>query len=688
MIRVATDVGGTFTDLAAYDAATNAIIIAKASTTVDIAQGVADALEKASLKPAVADHFVHGSTVAINTVIERKGVKTGLLTTQGFRDVLEIARGNIVNSFDLMFQTPPPLVPRRLRGEIDERMAASGRVLRPIDRDQARTSLRALLDQGVEAIAVCLIHSYANAEHEREIRAIIDETCGNSIFATISSDILREYREFERTSTTVLNAYVGPRVSAYLDRLHRYLAEGGFKGTAMIMQSNGGTMTFDVAKVQPVRAMESGPVGGTVAAAHIAAKAGYKNVVAFDMGGTTAKVSIVRDGEMEIAEGYWIGGDEMGYPLQLPVVDVVEVGAGGGSIAHIDDTGALKVGPTSAGAVPGPACYGSGGVEPTVTDADVALGRLNPHYFLGGEIPLSVESAKAAIRRGVADPLGLDPVRAAFGIVKIADTHMAHAVRLMTVEKGHDPRDFILVAYGGAGPGHAVAVARALGIGTVVIPPFPGTLSAVGMLLTDAKEEFVQSRVVRLANADLGEIERLFTEMEQAGAARLVASGFRASDIVTHRGLEMRYTGQEFTLRLPVPEPVGSAGFVDLVARRFTELHERRYGHAFDRAVPEIVCLRVEVVARIAHPEIRARMPAAASADSRPVGKRQVYFEDCGFQECAVYRREALVPETRFDGPAVVEEMASTTLVHPGDTARVDGQGSLVITLARAAARV
>jgi N-methylhydantoinase A len=682
MMRVATDVGGTFTDLAAYDEASNAIVIAKASTTPDIASGVADSLDKAHLKPAEADQFIHGSTVAINTVIERNGARTGLLTTKGFRDVLEIARGNIINSFDLLFETPEPLVPRRYRLELGERMLADGTVERPLDRTSVSTALRELTEQGVEAIAVCLLHAYANPAHEQAVKGMIDHQCGNSIFASISSDILREYREFERTSTAVLNAYVGPRVSAYIDRMHRYLMDGGFRGNAMIMQSNGGTMTFGMAKVQPVRTMESGPVGGTVAAADIARKLGYKNVVAFDMGGTTAKVSIVREGNLDIADGYWIGGEEAGYPLQLPVVDVVEIGAGGGSIARIDDIGALKVGPISAGAVPGPACYSRGGSSPTVTDADLVLGRLNPQYFLGGEISLSVEKAREAIERNIATPLRMDTIRAAFGIVKIADTHMAHAVRLMTVQKGHDPRDFALVAYGGAGPGHAVSVARELAIGTVVVPNYPGILSAVGMLLTDAKEEFLLSRVCKLEDAVPDVLDELFGEMESNGFRRMTESGFRPESIVARRAVDMRYTGQEFTLRLPVPEKTTVRDFKTSLARRFTELHEIRYGHAFDKAVPEIVCLRVEVLGKLPKPDVHGVANGRGNGKSDPAGQRQVYFENTGFVGCAVYRRDRLRPGAAFSGPAVIEEMASTTVIHPGDNIRVDSDSNLIVSLA------
>ncbi len=682
MIRIATDVGGTFTDLAAYDSETGEFIIAKASTTPEVVNGVSDVMHKARVDAAKADYFIHGSTIAINTVIEKKGVVTGLITTRGFRDVLEIARGNIVNSFDLLFTTPPPLVPRRLRLEIDERIRADGSILRPLDEAEVKARVRDLMGQGVKAIAVCLLHAYANPVHEKRVAALVREVCGEAIFVSVSSDILREYREFERTSTAVLNAYVGPRVGAYLHSLQGRLAETGFRGSAMVMQSNGGTMAFELAKVQPVRTMESGPVGGTVAAAHLAAKAGYRNVVAFDMGGTTAKVSLVRDGNFEISEGYWIGGEEHGYALQLPVVDVVEIGAGGGSIARVDEMGSLKIGPTSAGAVPGPACYGKGGNLATVSDADLLLGRLNPDYFLGGELTLSPQKSFEVIAAQVAQPLGLEVMRAAFGIIKIADTHMAHAVRLMTVEKGHDPRDFVLVAYGGAGPCHAVAVARELNIGTVVIPANSGILSAVGMLLTDAKEEFVLSRICALDVAVPAELELLFQELETDGFRRMQSAGFGSSDIYTRRAVELRYTGQEFTLRMPVTEPTSSEGFLGNLRKRFSELHELRYGHAFDKATLEIVALRAEVCGRLEKPKLDMGPHSTGKVAAPEYDNRQVYFEGCGKVPCRVYRRDRLALGSHITGPAIVEDMASTTVLHPGDTGVVDSHGSLIITVA------
>ncbi len=679
MIRVATDVGGTFTDFAAFDETSGVLTVSKASTTKDIIEGIIHCFEKSKIPVRKADHFIHGSTVAINIVIERKGAKTGLLATKGFKDILELGRGNIPNSFDLMFATPDPLVPRYLRIGVDERILSDGRILKPLDTEQAREAVAELLREDVESVAICLLHSYANPEHELALKKVVEEKDG--LFVTASSEIIRQYREFERTSTSVLNAYVGPRVETYLNRIQDFLETGQFSGTAVIMQSSGGTMTIESAQKQPVRMMESGPVGGTIAAAHVGKKLGHDNVVAFDMGGTTAKVSVVQQGEISVTDGYFIGGYELGYPLQLPVVDIFEVGAGGGSIAHLDETGALKVGPVSAGAVPGPACYGLGGDQPTVTDADLVLGRLNPAYFLGGEIRLSMDRAKGVIEDYLGKPLGLDLLRASFGITKIADTNMAHAVRTMTVQRGYDPREFIMVAYGGAGPSHAVSVGRELGIKSVVIPPYPGVFSAIGMLLADARDEYVLSYVRSFDKLIPEEIDRLFADMEAKGISVMMGAGFSQSQVMVKRALEMRYLGQEFTLIVDLHERTFSAKAMQELRERFNQIHEIRYGHAFGNVLPEMVSLRLHVFGLYPKPELGF----TASKRQAPVGgelpRRPVFFEGSGFVDCPIYRREALPSEAPIQGPAVIEEVSSTTVVYPQDHFHVDSMGNLVIGL-------
>lgn len=675
MIRVATDVGGTFTDFAAYDDRTRELIIAKSSTTEHVVEAIVECFGKASVDPAACAHFTHGNTLAINTVIEEKGATTGLLTTRGFRDIIELGRGNIHNSFDLMFETPRPLVPRARRIEVEERMLAGGVVLRALDVKQATQAVGELLAQGVDSIAICLLHAYANPEHEQRLKELVTAAAPQA-FVTASSELIRQYREFERASTTVLNAYVGPRSATFFAALESFLDKAGFSGSSMIMQSNGGTMPIETAKRQPVRTMESGPVGGTIAAAYVGKRVGFENVVAFDMGGTTAKVSIVRDGKFEIADGYTIGTLETGHSLQLPVIDILEVGSGGGSIAHIDDLGLLKVGPVSAGALPGPVCYGRGGARPTVTDADAVLGRLNPAFFLGGEIVLDVAAARRAIETAVAGPLKIEMLEAAMGIVRLADASMAHAVRIMTVQKGHDPRDFVMVAYGGAGPLHAVAVARELNIGRVVIPPHPGIFSAVGMLLADAREEQVLSFVRRIDECAPEELEARFHGLEQLGLASMAQARFRPGDIRLERSLEMRYLGQEFTLVVDLPQEELSRTLLDEIRRRFDALHDARYGHAFLSAPVEMVSLRSHIAGVLAKPDLTLTAEPVAQAAA---GRRPVYFDGEGFVETAIYRRNGLNAASEIAGPAIIEEVMSTTVIHRGDRARVDAIGNLVI---------
>ena len=680
MLRVATDVGGTFTDFVAFDEQTGILTASKASTSADIIAGIVECFRKSGTAVAGLDHFVHGSTVAINTVIERKGARTGLLATEGFRHVLDLGRGNIPNSFDLMFETPQPLVPPHLRHGVRERMLSDGTVLTALDAGQALAGIKALAGNGLDSIAICLLHSYANPDHERALKRLVEEF-DPKLYVTASSDIIRQYREYERTSTTVLNAYIGPKVGAYLHELAGFLGKEAFRGTSMIMQSNGGTMTIEAARAQPVRMMESGPVGGTMAAAYVGKQLGYDNVVAFDMGGTTAKVSMVKKGEIEVADGYFIGGEETGYPLQLPVVDIIEIGAGGGSIAHLDETGALKVGPLSAGAVPGPVCYGRGGTQPTVTDADLLLGRLNPGYFLGGEIALHPAQAALAIERQIGRPLGLDSLNAARGIVKLADISMAHAVQSMTVQRGYDPRDSVMVAFGGAGPLHAVSVARELRIKTVVVPPFCGIFSAVGMLLADAKDEYVLSHIRAFDAAAAPEIDRLFATLEVEGAPAMMRAGFNADRIVMKRALEMRYIGQEFTLLVDSPERELTRDAMDEIRRKFNRIYETRYGHAFPELAPEIVSLRLRVYGIFAKPELKLWNEYTRLTESRPRERRPVYFEEAGFVDCAVYRRPELPVNRIIHGPLVIEEHSATTVISSPDSVTADEFGNLVISV-------
>lgn len=676
---VALDIGGTFTDLVAFDLANGTIKHAKSSTTpYDLAVGIRRTLEKSGLPIDAIETFVHGSTVAINTAIERTGARTALLVTQGMRDVYQIGRGNRPESYNLFFKRPKPLVPRRDTFEIVERLNAAGEVVTALDRDSATQTAQRLKDQDIGAVAVCFIHSWANPSHEVAVGDVLANETPH-LFRSLSHEILREYREYERMSTTVLNAYVGPKVSKYLQDLEDLLRAAGFKGQLLIMQSNGGSMSPATAKRIPVATMESGPVGGMIAAAEITKDLGYSNVIAFDMGGTTAKVSLIQDNRPEIAQGYFVGGAQSGHPVMYPVVDIVEVGAGGGSIAWLDEVGAPKVGPRSAGGYPGPVCYGEGGTEPTVTDANVVLGRLIADRFLGGEMPLDVAAARDAIKSKIADPLGLTVEAAARGIIRIAVAEMSLAVRSVSVGRGHDPRDFAMVGFGGAGPLHAAEIARELNIPTLIIPRVPGHFSALGMLLADLRHDYVRTYYKPLERCDFATIEEIFDIMAEEGRDLLASEGVSPDRMNFQRFLDMRYVGQEFPIQTPVAAEDLARRDPEILRAAFDRIHDRRYGHKAADEPVEIVNLRMTVTGRRA----RSRFPAVAptSADAL-IGRRPIILDDPTKPiSCPIYDRDKLGQGVVIQGPAAVVEYASTTVLFEGDSLTVAPSGELIIHL-------
>ena len=663
----AVDIGGTFTDFLGYDSATGRLLSSKSPTTpARLEQGIRECLEKAGVSVNAIDAFVHGSTVAINTVLERKGARTALIVTKGTRDVYKIGRGNRPDAYDIWFKRPEPLVPRHLTFEVEERLLATGEVHTPLNVPQAETIARQVNDSGVEAVAVCFLHSWNNPAHESRMAQLLN----SKTYRSISHEILREYGEYERISTTVLNSYIGPRVSAYLEGLERMLHEEGFAGSLWIMQSNGGVMSPPVARRLPVAMLESGPVGGFIAAARTGASLGYTNVIGFDMGGTTAKANLARDGEPQMSHGYHIGGYAFGQPMMLPVVDTVEVGSGGGSIARVDHTGQLKVGPVSAGADPGPACYGKGGTEATVTDANLLLGRLDPAQFLGGEIPLDVGAAREAIRRSVAQPLGLSETEAARAIVKIAVMNMSLAVRQVSVERGYDPRDFVMIAFGGAGPLHAAEVARSLHIPLVVVPNFPAQFSAAGMLVAEPRHDFVRTYYRALDGTDFRELGRIAAEMEMLARDRL-----GDVDVRMRHSLEVRYRGQDFSLPIAVDPTCYAEDYRATVRNSFHQLHQSRFGyHDADLAL-EIVNAHLVAIA----PRTVDVLPAPSQREGPAlVGKRAVIF-DGEPMDCPVYRRESLASGEQIEGPTIIQEYASTTALFAEDRAEVTASGELLI---------
>ncbi len=677
-LTVALDIGGTFTDLVVWDSEAGRFSHGKSATTPQrLTDGIVQCLLKAAPSLDKVEDFVHGSTIAINTVLERTGASTALLVTKGMRDIYAIGRQNRPDAYDVFFRRPRPLVPRRLTFEVDERMSATGSVIEPLDDASLERVTSAVAAAGVEAVAVCLLNSYANPAHEIRVAAVVREAL-QGVFVTASSEILREYREYERTSTTVLNAYVGPRVSTYLDDLERLLDERGFGGRLFLMQSNGGAMTPRIARTVPVAMMESGPVGGIAAAAEVGKSLGLSNLIAFDMGGTTAKASLVTGFQPSVSDGYYIGGYANGQPLTLPVVDVVEVGTGGGSIAKIDDVGALCVGPTSAGSDPGPICYGWGGTRPTVTDANLVLGRLSPDRFLGGEMPLDVDAAAAGIEKEIASHLSISTVDAAHGIVDIAMSSMALAVRAVSIERGYDPREFALVAFGGAGPLHACAIARELHIPTVVIPLFPAHFSAVGMLASNLRHDDVRTVYRELEQVAWHEVLAIVDEMLDAGRRRLRGEGAAEAAVHLEIGLDLRYLGQEFTLTTPVERPPLAAGEVSSIRAAFTELHHRRYGHSAPTEAIELVNVRVTSSACRERPPLRA----AEGSGAQVRGCRHVAFERArAVVEVPIIERDELRVGDEVKGPAIVEEYASTTVLWRGDALRRSETGELLVAV-------
>lgn len=678
MVLLAVDIGGTFTDLMAFDDEENFYQAKSLTTYHDFTQGIVDCIRKCGIDLASVDDLIHGSTIAINTLIERKGAKTALVVTRGTRDVYAIGRGNRPESYNIFFHRPRPLVPRHRTYEVDERVMASGAVLCPLDLAQMESLCDRLVADGVDAVAVCFLHSYVNPDHERAAGDILRRRLPGS-YLSLSHEIFREFREYERTSTTVVNSYIGPRVSGYVRNLEARLKEIGFEGNLAIMQSNGGVMPPSVAIDRPANMMESGPVGGIIASAKVGTGLGFPNVITFDMGGTTAKSSLILDGEPTMSAGYHVGGYASGDPVMLPVVDVVEVGAGGGSIAWIDEVEALKVGPRSAGSDPGPICYGRGGAEPTITDANVLLGRIGTTDFLGGEMQLDYDKALSAVHEKLAVTLGMKPLAVAHAIILIAQAKMSLAVREVSVERGYDPRDFAMVAQGGAGPLHAVAVARELHIPTVIVPRFPAHFSALGMLMADERHDLTRTCFGIVDGIDFDMLRDVHGEMVDEARA-LLRDAVRASFQIL---FDLRYVGQEFTLSVPVTEKQLAAGDARGIRETFDRIHEHRFAHHAPDEPVEMVNLRLVALETRAHMTLPV-MPAKVG-NAAPRKHRDVYFDDPDAPvHCPVYFRADLGPGSRIEGPALIQEYASTTVMFAGDACTVVDTGEMVISVGSA----
>lgn len=672
-LRVGIDVGGTFTDFTVLEEASGAMTHFKVSSTPhDPSEAIGNGLnglQDRGFAPQEVVHFGHGTTVATNMVIERRGGKTGLLTTAGFADVLEIGRQTRPDLFDMTVRKPDPLVGRSLRLEVRERMDQAGTVLTALNETDVEAAAEAFAAEGVAAVAIGFLHSYRNPAHELRAAEILAARLPG-VFISLSSDVLPEFREYERISTTVMNAYLMPRMDGYLDRFMGRASTAGLGSHPWTIHSNGGLMSTTTAREFPVRTCLSGPAAGVVGSAIVGEAAGFPNVITFDVGGTSTDVALISGGR----PAYSPDRDVAGYAIRCPMVDVSVIGAGGGSIAWLDDAGALKVGPQSAAAVPGPAAYGRGGKEPTITDANIVLHRLNPVALLDGTMPVDEAAARAVIAE-LAQKIGRGLEETAWGIIRIAVANMARAIRVVSMDKGHDLKDFALMSFGGAGPIHSSLVAAETGIHTVIIPESPGTMCARGVLLSDVTRDFVSTQLTRTDAAGWARIQAAVAALETEAEAWLEAEAIAPEARALMHVAEARYAGQNHEIRVE-----GSLSSAEVFAEAFAETHRSVYGHAPKGQPIEIVNLRVQAIGRAG----RALDPVAAvegPLEAAVIERRQVYVDpSLGWQDIPVYRRAALPTGIAFQGPAIVDELTSTAFLLPGQTGRVDAYGNIILT--------
>lgn len=685
MIRVATDVGGTFTDLVCFETDTetgkHSIVTAKTDTTPpDFEIGVLNVLAKGQVDPSEVDFLAHGTTVVINSITERKGVKVGLITTKGFRDSLEIARGNRPDFFNLHYQKPIPFVPRYLRRELPGRMSYRGEESESLDMALLPSILDDFKSEGVAAVAVCFLHSYANFAHEKtamkEVKRLWPE-----VAVVASHQITREWREYERTSTAVLSAYVQPAAEKYLKQLANGLKEKGFKGSPYIMQSNCGVDSLESVSRIPITMVESGPASGFWGAAELGKLINEPNVIALDIGGTTAKCSLIENAQVRIMTNYWIerDGKSAGYPIMVPVVDLVEIGNGGGSIAWVDDYSKLHVGPQSSGAIPGPAAYGKGGIEATTTDANLMLGRINKDYFCGGAINADMESAKSALTK-VGDKLGTTAEEAARGIIRIANNNMVNALKLVSLNRGFDPRDFVLVAFGGGGGMHAVALAQELGVKKVIIPAAASVFSAWGMMMSDLRRDHFVTHLVDLAEGAASDIESVFSSVELQAIEQFQSEGIDKKSIKFIRYGNFRYKNQEHTTEVRLSDGPISDKQIGLIEDEFHNTYEREYTYRLDTSV-ELVGIHVVATSEVGKLTMQKRPDQGIKEAEARKGAREVDYALEGVHKATLYNGEKLLPGMEFNGPAIIEDSGATTVIHPGNRVRVDGYTNIHIEI-------
>lgn len=679
--RIGIDSGGTFTDVCLFDDATGMVAVWKVPSTPDdpsraIARGTQEGVERVGASPADIAYFGHGTTVGTNALIQHRGVKTGLVTTEGFRDLIEIGRQKRPDLYDLQADKAPPLVTRDLRFGVPERVRHDGTVETPLDEDAVRHAARALKAEGVKAVAIGFLYGFVRPEHEEAAKRIVTEEFPEA-FICASHEVAPEFREYERISTAVVNAYLGPVMQGYIRRLADRLKELGLKAVPHLTQSNGGVIGFDMAARLPVRTVLSGPSTGVVAAQAIGAMIGIPSLITFDMGGTSSDVALLSNGEAKLASE----ANVHGYPIKAPMLDIHTVGAGGGSLAAIDSGGLLKVGPRSAGADPGPVCYGRGATEPAVTDANVVLQTLNPTHLLGGRMPIDQSLSKQAIGR-LANELGLDLMATAQGIISVVTANMAKAIRVISVQRGHDPRDYALVAFGGAGPLHAARLARELDMKRIVVPRNPGIGCALGLLLTDLRANFATTRLATLSEALLPDMAEIFVVLQDQADHWFAEEGVTSADRRLKRTADLRYHGQNYELAIDVPDGPITPATITALAEGFAAAHKRLYGFVAEGEAVQLVTYRVEAVGLVPKAAFRPEPDAGPDASHAVIGSREVWFPEAGgFVACPIYDRDKLRSGNRFTGPAIVEQMDSTTVLLPGMTATVEPYLNLILEM-------
>ena len=676
-MRVATDIGGTFTDLVAVDDQGKTILTKSHTTPPNFEEGVIKVIQKSGVCPQEIKDFIHGTTTIINALTERKGAKTALITTKGFRDVLEIARCNRPDLFNMVFAKPRPFIPRYLRKEVEERVSFDGKVVTPLNEEDIKAAVEYFKKEKVEAIAVCYINSYANDEHEKRTVELIRKLWPE-VFVTSSIEVTKEWREYERTSTIALNSYVMPVASSYIDNLDRRLKEAGCHAKEYIMQSNGGTTTFEQAKQTPINMVESGPVAGVYGSAILGKMIGERNIIAFDVGGTTAKCSLIDNGEVKVTTEYRIERTESyaGYPIMAPVVDIVEIGNGGGSIAWIDEAGSLKGGPQSAGAVPGPVAYGIGGTEPTTTDACLVTGRLSAENF---DNQVDMDAVRAAIQEKVGDAFGMDTDEAAMSILRVAEANMYNALKLISVRRGYDPRDFTMVAFGGGGPMHCAYLAKELNIRKVIVPIAAPVFSAWGMLMTDVRHDYIQTNIRRMNEVSAEELNDMWEGLLSQAQEQFEKEDIPKENIVCNYIADMRYMGQEHTVKVNVPPIPWSEETKEEIIQRFHDTHEHFYTFRLTDTPTEIVNLHLVAYGRLTKPELAKIPPQEGPVEDAKKEIRKVYFAEDGWMDTPVYLREKLGRGAVLDGPVIVEEAAASAVAAKGQRITVDDYGNLII---------